>query len=80
MTIIWHSSNLSVTDYGAKALLSIGSEPDARPVCHWEIAMLGESHVAWWGWVALVLIVTFNAGLIGGLCLILWRTYKNAPT
>ena len=36
--------------------------------------------VVWRGWVALALIVIFNAGLIGGLCLTLWRTYKNAPT
>ena len=34
--------------------------------------------VTWWGWIALTLIVIFNVGLIGGLCLVLWQTYKNA--
>ena len=34
--------------------------------------------ITWWGWIALALIVIFNVGLIGGLCFVLWQTYKNA--
>ena len=36
-----------------------------------------EMSTTWWAWIALALIVLFNAGLIGGLCLVLWRTYKT---
>ena len=37
-----------------------------------------ETCLAWWSWIALALIIIFNVGLIGGLCLVLWQTYKSA--